>query len=415
MTVARNQIFTALDIGSSKVVCFIARYQSQNNLRIIGIGHQVSQGLKAGNVVDLQATEDAIRSAIDSAERMAGEKVKDVVIGFSGGKFLSRIYSVDVAVSGHAITNSDLKKVLQKIITHENDDYEIVHQLPVGFKIDDTVGVRDPRGMFGAKLGVKTHLVSALTGSMQNLRLCVERGHVGIKSFTVAPYAAGLSTLVEDELRLGATIVDMGEGTTSIAVFADDEMVFTTSLPIGGGHITKDIARGLGTPIADAERIKTLYGNVLPSLADDRDVLEVPIIGEFEEKNYNPVPKSLLIGIIRPRVEEILEMIRERIDAYGSTGEVGRRVVLTGGSSQLQGIRELAASVLDKQVRIGRPINVGGLAEATCGPAFAACAGLLLFAIKEPLPVINDVRSRSWKVSDKNRFTRVGRWIFQNF
>ena len=415
MSVVRNQTLTALDVGTGKVCCFVARVETNSSAKVIGIGHQISQGLRAGNVVDMRATEDAIRSAIDAAERMAGEKVRDIYLGFSGGRPQSKTISAEVTVSGHAINDTDLRRVMHHSQLENEDHFEVVHQLPVGFTIDGTVGVRDPRGMFASSLGVNTHIVSAVAGPVQNLRLCAEQGHVSVADVAVAPYTAGLATLVEDELRLGATVVDMGAGTTSIGVFCDDEMVYTKSLPLGGSHITNDIARGLGTPTVHAERLKTLYGNVLPSPADDRDILEVSIMGETEETSRNQVSRSMLVGIIRPRVEEILEMVRDRLEASGMSSAAGRRVVLTGGASQLQGIRELAARVLDKQVRIGRPININGLAESTGGPAFASCAGLLRFAMREPVAATGGLNGITWANNGSSKFAKISRWIAQNF
>ena len=414
MAVSRNKLLTALDVGSSKVCCFIARFVNNDDFEIIGIGHQISKGIKAGLVVDMQKTEDSIRSAIDSAEKMAGEKIKETYICFSGAKTSSEIITEETLVAGDIIGNMDLKRVVQQVKPNLKHDYEIMHELPIGFSIDGTVGIRDPRGMFGSKLGIQTHILSALSGTMNNLRLCAERGHVSVKGFALSSYTAGLVTMVEDELRLGATLIDIGEGTTSISVFSNNEMIYATSIPIGGGHITSDIVRGLGTPSVHAERIKTLYGNVFPGSNDDRDILEVPSLGE-ENANLNQVPRTILLGIIRPRVEEILEMVREKIEMSGVGIIAGRRVVLTGGSSQLNGITELAARVLDKQVRIGKPINIPGLAEATDGPAFSACAGLLYFATRKSIPVIEEVNNLSWRKYKGNNLTKLGKWLLQNF
>lgn len=414
MSISRNKLLSALDVGTSKVCCFIARFINNDEFEIIGIGHQISKGIKGGSVVDMQKTEDSIRGAIDSAEKMAGEKIKETYICFSGARTSSEILTEEISVTGDLIKNSDLKRVINQVKPKINYDYEILHELPIGFSIDGTPGIRDPRGMFGSKLGMQTHIISATSGPMNNLRLCAERGHVSVNSFALSSYTAGLATMVEDELRLGATLIDIGEGTTSISVFSNNEMIYATSIPIGGGHITSDIIRGLGTPSVHAERIKTLYGNVFPGPNDDREIIEIPSLGE-EDSNVNQVPRSILLGIIRPRVEEILEMVREKIEMSGANIIAGRRVVLTGGSSQLQGISELAARVLDKQVRIGKPINIPGLAEATNGPAFSACAGLLLFATRKSIPVIEEVNNLTWGKYKGNNLTKLGKWLFQNF
>lgn len=413
MAAGRSQLITALDIGTTKVCCFIARAESEQSLRVIGIGHQVSKGLRAGTVVDMEATEESIRAAVDAAERMAGETVREVHVALAGGRPHSHTVGVEVSIAGHAIGDSDLRRVLEqgRPAPDETGEREVIHSLPVGFTVDGASGVRDPRGMYGSRLGVNIHVVTANTGPMRNLSLCVARGHLQVASVTVAPYASGLATLVEDEMRLGVTLVDMGGGTTTIAVFKDGELIFVDGLAVGGIHITQDIARGLATPMNHAERMKTLFGSALPSPADERELIDVPVIGETDRDITNQVPRSVLVGIVRPRAEEIFELVRNRLEAAGMDRIAGRRVVLTGGGSQLQGVRELAARMLDKQVRLGRPIRMDGLAEATGGPAFATCAGLLGLAMREPPAAVRDFVDSS----DSGRISRFGRWLRANF
>lgn len=413
MAAGRSQLITALDIGTTKVCCFIARAESENNLRVIGIGHQVSKGLRAGTVVDMEATEESIRAAVDAAERMAGETVREVHVALAGGRPHSHTVGVEVSIAGHAIGDSDLRRVLEqgRPAPDETGEREVIHSLPVGFTVDGASGVRDPRGMYGSRLGVNIHVVTTNTGPLRNLSLCVARGHLQVASVTVAPFASGLATLVEDEMRLGVTLVDMGGGTTTIAVFKDGELIFVDGLAVGGIHITQDIARGLATPMNHAERMKTLFGSALPSPADERELIDVPVIGETDRDITNQVPRSVLVGIVRPRAEEIFELVRNRLEAAGMDRVAGRRVVLTGGGSQLQGARELAARMLDKQVRLGRPIRMDGLAEATGGPAFATCAGLLGLAMREPPAAVRDFVDSS----DSGRISRFGRWLRANF
>ena len=413
MAAGRSQLITALDIGTTKVCCFIARAESEQSLRVIGIGHQVSKGLRAGTVVDMEATEESIRAAVDAAERMAGETVREVHVALAGGRPHSHTVGVEVSIAGHAIGDSDLRRVLEqgRPAPDETGEREVIHSLPVGFTVDGASGVRDPRGMYGSRLGVNIHVVTANTGPMRNLSLCVARDHLQVASVTVAPYASGLATLVEDEMRLGVTLIDMGGGTTTIAVFKDGELIFVDGLAVGGIHITQDIARGLATPMNHAERMKTLFGSALPSPADERELIDVPVIGETDRDITNQVPRSVLVGIVRPRAEEIFELVRNRLEAAGMDRIAGRRVVLTGGGSQLQGVRELAARMLDKQVRLGRPIRMDGLAEATGGPAFATCAGLLGLAMREPPAAVRDFVDSS----DSGRISRFGRWLRANF
>ncbi|MHA1567922.1 MAG: cell division protein FtsA, partial [Alphaproteobacteria bacterium] len=276
----------------------------------------------------------------------------------------------------------------------------------------------DPRGMFGERLGVEMHRVTAATGALRNLSTCVARCHLSVEANVVAPYASGLACLVADERKLGTTVIDMGGGTTSFAVFIDGHIVYSDCVPVGGQHVTNDIARGLSTPIAHAERMKTLYGSALVSASDEREVIDVPRIGESGIDHANHVPRSLLIGIIRPRLEETLELVRDRLEAAGFDRISGRRVVLTGGASQLQGAVDLAALILDKQARIGRPVSIAGLAEATGGPAFSTAAGLLTYAVENPTGIAEGLFAPS--ANDNQQaptgfIGKAGEWLRQNF
>src|ERR1700747_1625715 len=237
--------------------------------------------------------------------------------------------------------------------------------------------------MLGQRLGVNMHVVTASSASVRNHSSAIVRSHLEVDALVVSPYAAGLSCLVEDEVALGVTVIDMGGGTTTIGVFFDGNLIHADYVPVGGGHVTNDIARGLSTPLIHAERMKTLYGSAIPSAADERETISVPQVGEEDDGQANNVPKSLLVGIISPRLEETFELVRNRLEASGYDKIAGRRVVLTGGGCQLPGARELAGLILDKQIRIGRPMRVAGLAEATGGPAFSTGIGLLHFAMSE--------------------------------
>ena len=377
-------LVAALDVGTTKCCCFIARPQGERKFRIVGIGHQESRGLRNGAIVDMDAAETSILKTIHAAEQMAGDTIRSILVNVSGGHPMSHRVGVEVSVAGHEVGDPDVRRALnQGRGQHGPNGREMLHFIPLGFTIDGNRGIRDPRGMYGERLGVDMHVVTAETGSVRNLVTCIARAHLDVAAMVVSPYAAGLAALVEDEIDLGVTLIDMGGGTTSVAVFFDGSVIHTDCIPAGGVHVTSDIARGLSTPVNHAERIKTLYGSCMASAADEREVIDVPPIGENGHAHTNHVPKSFLVGIIQPRVEEIFEMVRSRLEASGFDRVAGRRVVLTGGASQLQGVRELAALVLGKQVRMGRPVGMLGLAEATSGPAFATCAGLLAFAAQE--------------------------------
>ncbi len=414
MAKLRTGIIAALDVGSTKICCFIAHANAEGGIRVIGIAHQASAGVRNGAVVDMETAQNAILTAVSAAEELAGERIDRIFVNLSGGRIHSHVQEIEVSIAGHEIGETDIRRARERNFQIElPEDREMVHCLPVGYAIDGNRGIHDPRGMFGDRLAVSFHHVSAGAGPVRNLKNVIARCHLDVEEVVVSPYASGLSCLVEDERDLGVTLVDMGGGSTTIAVFYDGHMVFTDSIPVGGGHVTNDIARGLSTPVVHAERMKTLYGSALTSQADDNEMIDVPLVGEDDHNHANHVPRSLLTGIIRPRVEETLELVRERLEVSGADRIAGRRLVLTGGASQLHGIPELAGLVLEKQVRIGRPLRISGLAEATSGPAFSACAGLLRYGVEKFAGLIED--SAANETVPSSRLQRIGQWLRESF
>lgn len=411
----RNGLIAALDVGSTKVCCFLARVQDDGIPRIVGIGHQVARGMRAGAVIDLEELEHSIRAAVDAAEDMANERVRAVVVNLSGGAPGSTNVKVEVSMNGHAVNEADIRRMLDHgRAHHENAERDLIHAIPVDYTIDGNEGIRDPRGMYGERLGVAIHVISAATGPVRNLMTVVHRCHLDIEARVVSPFAAGLACLVDDEKELGVTCIDMGGGTTSIAVFVAGQLVHTDVIPVGGHHVTNDIARGLSTPLSYAERMKTLYGSAIPSPSDDREMLKVPLVGEDEDGASNQVPRSMLIQIIQPRLEETLELVRSHLEKSGFDKMAGRRVVLTGGASQMQGVRDLAGLVLDKQVRLGRPVGLHGLPESTNGPAFSTCAGLIRYAMAHQ-PVAKSGRKAIQEQENPGGWGRIGSWLKRNF
>lgn len=411
----RNGLIAALDVGSTKVCCFIARVQDDGAPRIVGIGHQVARGMRGGAVVDMEELEHSIRAAVEAAEDMAGERIKSVVVNVSGGSPISANVKVEVAMNGHAVNEADIRRMLDHgRAHHESADRELVHAIPVDYTIDGNEGIKDPRGMYGERLGVAIHVISAAIGPVRNLQTVVHRCHLDIEARVVSPYASGLACLVDDEKELGVTCIDMGGGTTSLAVFLAGQLVHTDVIPVGGHHVTNDIARGLSTPLSYAERMKTLYGSAIPSPADDREMLKVPLVGEDEDGASNQVPRSMLIQIIQPRLEETFELVRGHLEQGGFDKLAGRRVVLTGGASQMQGVRDLAGLVLDKQVRLGRPVGFQGLPEATGGPAFSTCGGLIRYALAHTPPSGRGKRASAGE-GGGSKLGRFGSWLKSNF
>ncbi|OUS13580.1 cell division protein FtsA [Rhodospirillales bacterium 47_12_T64] len=417
--VIRHGTIAAIDVGSSKVCCFIAQIDGDTPPKVIGIGQQASHGMKSGNIVDMEALEDSILNAVHAAEQMAGETVNSVLVNLSGGSPSSHNINLEISINGHEVTDTDLKQALlhaSQVQGPQGDPEQgrqLIHSLPTGFTLDGNRGIKDPRGMHGEMLGVTMHLITAAANSLRNLTTCIKRCHLAPMSFVLSPYASGLSCLVDDEMELGVTLVDMGGTTTSIAVFSEGKLVFCDVIPVGGHHVTNDIARGLSTPVAEAERMKTLYGHAVATVTDEREMIDVPQVGEAAGSQPQQVPRSLLVGIIQPRLEETFELVRSRLEVSGFDKVGGRRVVLTGGASQLPGLPDLASLILDKQVRIGRPIRVSGLADATGGPSFSTCAGLLTYATIAH----NEVQSEKTpeETQPQNLVSKFGRWFSENF
>lgn len=417
----KGSIIAALDVGSSKIACFIARItDDQGRFEILGVGHHASAGIKAGKIIDLKAAENAIRETVHTAENMAAKHMKgyplrEVIVNVPPVHTHSQNYNISVDISGQEVTGGDLNRALAKAQDQSlssNDNHEIIHTIPVGYMLDGQDDIKDPAGMVGDELHVAVHLIGGNNAPLQNIARCVEHSHLDIAALCLSPYAAGLSSLVDDEIDLGCTVIDMGGGLTSFAIFYEGKMLYSDALPIGGQHVTSDIARGLTTSISDAERLKTLYGSAMATSADENEMIDVPQIGEDQQPQPHHVQRSLLIGIIQPRIEEIFELIRARITESGLSPYAGRRVILTGGASQLPGLRDLGQLVLDKKVRLGRPIRVNGLADAVSGPAFATTAGLLTYMSERHHEMPSEIMSQS---DTTNPWKKAIGWISNNW
>ncbi len=418
-TKPKGSVIAALDIGSSKIACFIARVvDDEGHFEVLGVGHHASHGIKAGTVIDMTLAENTIRQTVHAAENMAsaamkGYPLRDVVINVPGVHAQSHNFNIDVQIAGQEVTENDIQRALSKAQDQAaGEDCELIHTIAAGYTLDGNAGVRQPRGMTGENLGVDIHLVTGDSAALRNMAATIDRSHLDISALCLASYAAGLSSLVEDEMDLGCTVIDMGGGVTSFAVFLGNSMVYSDSIPVGGHHVTNDIARGLTTGLNDAERLKTLYGSAMSANTDENELIDVPQIGESAGTAPHHVPRSLLVGIIQPRLEEIFEMIRAKLQDSGLGTTIGRRVVLTGGASQLPGTRELAQLVLDKQVRLGRPIRVSGLADAVSGPAFATTAGLLTYISERHSEMPAEIMAQA---EPESLWERIKFWMRENW
>lgn len=415
----KGSVIAALDVGSSKIACFIGRIRDENgNIDVIGVGHQASQGIKAGTVIDLDLAESAIRQSVHTAEKMAadvtkGYPLREVIVNVPAIHTRSHLMNMNVQIMGQAITDNDIRRAMAKAqsqITHP--DFELIHTIPTAYRIDGHDGIQEPRGLYGQNLDVDIHIVTGASAPLRNIAGCIQASHLDITALCAAPYASGLACLVDDEMDMGCVVVDMGGGTTSLAIFYGKEMIFTDSVPVGGQHVTNDIAKGLTTSIQAAERMKALYGSAIATSTDDKDLIDVHPLGEDDPIQPNHIPRSYLVSIIAPRLEETLELVRAKIADSGLSHVAGRRVVLTGGASQIPGLRELAQKYLEKQVRLGRPLRLPGLAESVSGPAFSTTAGLLHYVTERADEMPAEIMAG---VEDATLWERVKLWLRENW
>jgi cell division protein FtsA len=378
----RQQVTAAVDLGAAKVACFIMKpdgvRRSDRTLLPAGVGYVQSRGVRGGAIVNTEEAVEAIAQAVERAENVAGVSVQGVTVATSGGQLSSRRVMAEVALGARPINEGDCSRAIAVAVAQARaQGRRPIHLLPIAWSVDSQGGVRDPRSMFGRVLGLELLVVSISESAFQTLSYCVERAHLQLEGVVAAPFVSALACIEDDEMDLGCLCIDMGGGSTAVSVFSGGSLVHVDSLAVGGSHVTADIARGLSTSIAGAERIKTLHGSAIASANEDREMIEAPPRGDDPGAGPVVAPRSLLKGIIAPRVEETLELLRERLKASGAPLEPGAGVILTGGASQLSGVREVAVRVFDRPVRLGRPRRVPHLADAASGPAFCTAAGVL--------------------------------------
>jgi cell division protein FtsA len=372
----KNNYIVGLDIGTKKTAAIIGEITEDKKIEIIGIGTTDSRGV----VVNLEATVNAIKKAQEEAELMAGVEIDSAFVGISGAHIKSFNSRGVIAVSGKnkEITPEDIERVIdQSKAVSIPPDREIIHIIPQEFVVDEQDGIKDPLGMSGIKLEVNVHIVTSATTSVQNLKTCIERAGIEIERIVLNQIAASSSTLTHDEMELGVGMIDMGGGTTEVAIFERGSLWYTSIIPIGGDNFTNDIAVGLRTPIPEAERIKKKFGCVSSPPMDDEDTIEVPSVGRGKKPRI--LSRQLLADIIQPRAEEIFRLVDNDIKRMGYEKSLNSGIVITGGTALLEGLEEVAEEIFDLPVRRGDPSGIGGLAERVNTPDYAASVGLILF------------------------------------
>jgi cell division protein FtsA len=365
-------VIAILDIGTSKIACLVLRFDGPEKLREIdGVGPMAGQS--SFRVIGAATTR--------SAQKMANVRVDHVIACFSGAEPRSYGLAGEWELQDSVVTEQDVAHVLAACdVPDIGQGREVLHAQPVNFALDHRTGLGDPRGQIGNRLACDMHMLSVEASVVQNLLFCIKRCDLELAGIASSAYVAGIAALVEDEQELGAACIDMGGGTTGISIFMKKHMIYADSVRMGGDHVTSDISKGLQVPLAVAERAKTMNGGVYATGMDDREMIDIGGDSGDWEKDRRQVSRTELIGIMRPRVEEILEATRERLDAAGFDSLPSQQIVLTGGASQIPGLDGLAARILGQRVRLGRPLRVQGLPQAATGAAFASAVGLCLFA-----------------------------------
>ncbi|MEM7295457.1 MAG: cell division protein FtsA [Pseudomonadota bacterium] len=422
-------VIAVIDVGTSKVACLILRFDGAErfdeadgvsamaghaNFRVVGAATTRSRGIKLSEINAMGEAERAIRTALQAAQKMAGVRVDHAIACFAGARPRSYGLNGEIELKGEAVASSDISDVLASCeVPNTGQDRDVLHAQPVHFALDHRAGVADPRGQQGKRLLADVHMLTVDGRAVSNLVYCLKRCDLECAGIAASSYVSAASALIEDELELGAACIDFGGGATGVSLFLRKHMIYADSVRMGGEHITGDISLGLKVPRATAERIKTFYGGLQATGMDDRERIELTSATGDWEHDRRTASRAELIGIMRPRVEEILEEVRARLDAAGFDNLPGRQIVLTGGGSQIQGLDALASKILGGQVRLGRPLRVSGLPQATNGPAFSSVVGLSLLTAK-PQDEWWDFEPSTRHITNSS-FKRAMVWLKENW
>ena len=403
-----ENMIVALDIGTSKVVALVGEISNEGRLNVIGIGKHPSRGMKKGVVVNIDATIESIQRAVEEAELMAGVNIQTVFAGIAGSHIRSMNSHGVVAIKDNEVTDADIERVMDsaRAIAIPADQL-ILHVLPQEFIIDDQDGIREPIGMSGVRMEANVHMVTGSRSAAQNIVKCVERCDLVVEDIILEQVASGQSVLQDDERELGVCLVDIGGGTSDIAVFLNGAIQHTAVIPVAGDQVTNDIAVAVRTPTVNAEEIKIRYGCALRQLADDEEI-EVPGVGEREPRRLST---QTLASVIEPRYEELFLMIQDELKRSGYDTRIGAGIVLTGGSSSMKGVVELAEEVFHMPVRIGAPREIGGLKGEVENPMHSTGVGLLLYGAAQQ--AYGDSHSFS-NVSSDTVWERMKSWFNGN-
>ena len=407
-----NDIFAVIDIGNTKVSSLIGTSAKNNDVqvKVLGFGQHASLGITNGIVTDMKEIANSIAKAVEGAETMAGFPINKVTCSLSGGRPITKVTRGKLKIENGQVMKSDIAKI-QKINKPKLiENYKFLSSSVIKYYIDNNTPVDNPIGIHTDNLIVEISHIYGQKRIIENISSAIELCHLSIDKFIICSEASGVSTLIEEERLNGAIVIDLGGNVTSVGVFINNKIIFSDSIPIGGVHITSDIVRGLGTKAEDAEKIKILYGSALSNETDEYTKIEVPIISDEGEIVDQEIPKAMLTAIIKPRIEEIFELVKERLTFLTLSSSSINKVILCGGGANLNNVRELASSYLNTNVRIGRPIGLVDIPEIVHTPTFSCLTGLLIKSLQqEKLLISNKMNSGLF-----NYFGRISDWLDEN-
>ena len=411
MATAPGQMIVGLDIGTSKVVAIVGEVREDGTLEVIGLGSHPSRGLKKGVVVNIESTVHSIQRAVEEAELMAGCQIDAVYAGIAGSHIRSLNSHGIVAIRDKEVTPADIERVLDAAQAMAIPaDQKILHILPQEYVIDHQEGVKEPLGMSGVRLEAKVHLVTCAVNSAQNIEKCVRRCTLEVRDVILEQLASSYSVLTEDEKDLGVCLVDIGGGTTDVAIFTEGAIRHTANIPIAGDQVTNDIAMALRTPTAHAEELKVKYACALTQLAGAEETIQVPGVGD---KPPRALSRQALAEVVEPRYDELFQLVQAELRRSGFEDLLAAGIVLTGGSSKIEGVVELAEEIFHKPVSLGMPRNVAGLADIVRNPIYATGVGLLLYG--QELERRRLERGEAPPVMKGGFVDRIRDWLRQNF
>jgi len=407
-----NDILVGLDIGTTKVCTVIGKINEYGTIDVIGVGVSPSKGLRKGVVVNIESTVNSIATSVEKAELMAGVEVKSVFSGIAGGHIegINSKGVVAVSTKNREITTEEVERVIDaaKAISIPMER-EVIHVIPQEFIVDNQKGIKNPVGMSGVRLEAEVHIITGAVASAQNIVKSVNRAGCTVNDIVLQPLASALSVLKEDEKELGVVLVDIGGGTTDILVYVNGSIWHTKVVALGGNHVTNDISIGLRTPVIAAEEIKKRWGTAVSDLVDPNEMIRVPNVGG---RNPTEMPRQILAEIIQPRMEEILYLVKNELENKDFKDVLAGGVVLTGGSSLLEGIEKLAENIFEMPVRVGRPSNIGGLVDEVSSPEYATGVGLLTYGLNSRPEILLENRGVGLFANIKNR---MGDWFGEFF